>query len=237
MKKSVHCVAFDAVGTLIYPEPSVSKVYWNAGQQFGSKQTLDQVRAGFQRVFQDMAAGARGDFSTSEVEEKERWKQIVGQVLFDVADLDPCFEMLHAYFAEPTAWRAFPEVAETLQTLEAQGMKIVVASNFDERLHPVCDELPELRPLCERVISASIGWHKPSPNFYRHLIQIAGCPAEQILMVGDDLENDVIAAQANGLQAVWINREDPHSTPAIRDLRELLSSPWTPKEIHVSRRP
>ena len=227
----VQCVAFDAVGTLIYPEPSVSKVYWNAGRQFGSQQTLDQVRARFQQTFQDLAAGPRGDYSTSEIEEKERWRQIVRQVLFDVQDHAGCFEMLHAHFATAAAWRTFPDVEETLRCLEALGMKVLVASNFDERLHPICDTLPDLRPLRDRVISASIGWHKPSPKFYRHLVEIAGCPAEQILIVGDDLENDVIAAQANGLQAVWINREEDDSTSAIRDLRDLLSPSWNLVDI------
>jgi putative hydrolase of the HAD superfamily len=220
----VRCVAFDAVGTLIFPEPSVSRVYWSAGQEFGSLQTLDQVRTGFQQVFQDLAAGARGDYSTSEVEEKARWRQIVERVLHDVTDLDACFDMLHAHFGRPDAWRTFPDVAETLQQLADQGLKVVIASNFDERLHPVCDELPDLRPLQERVISATIGWHKPSPNFYAHLIDIAGCPAEEILMVGDDLENDVVAAQASGLQAVLINREAPHSEVSISDLRRLVGS-------------
>lgn len=217
-------MAFDAVGTLIFPEPSVSRVYWTAGQKFGSRQTLDQVRTGFQQVFQDLAPGARGDYSTSEVEEKARWRQIVEQVLHDVTDLDACFDRLHAHFGRTDAWRTFPDVAETLQQLADQGLKVVIASNFDERLHSVCDELPDLRPLQERVISATIGWHKPSPNFYSHLIEIAGCPAEEILMVGDDLENDVVAAQASGLQAVLINREAPHSEASISDLRQLVGS-------------
>lgn len=220
----IRCVAFDAVGTLIYPEPSVSKVYWNAGQQFGSQLSLDAVRTGFQHAFQSLAQGTRGDYSTSEGEEKERWRQIVSQVLFDATDPEACFEALHAHFAQPTAWRTFPDVAETLQWLHAEGLKIVVASNFDERLHPLCDELPELALLQERVISACIGWHKPSPHFYTHLIEVAGCPAEQILMVGDDLENDVIAAQASGLQAIWINREGHSSPDAISDLRQLVES-------------
>ncbi|MDB5341297.1 MAG: yjjG [Planctomycetaceae bacterium] len=215
-------MAFDAVGTLIYPEPSVSKVYWNVGRQFGSQQTLDQVRTEFQQAFQDLAGGARGDYSTSETEEKERWRHIVSQVLFDVIDPDACFEDLHAHFGKPSAWRTFPDVAETLQHLDAQGIEVLVASNFDERLHPLCDELPELRLLRKRVVSASIGWHKPSPHFYTHLIEVAGCPADQILMVGDDLENDVVAAQASGLPAVWINREGGSSEAAISDLRQLV---------------
>lgn len=168
--------------------------------------------------------GARGDYSTSETEEKERWRQIVSQVLFDVPDLNACFADLHAHFGKPSAWRTFPDVAETLQQLDVQGIKVLVASNFDERLHPICDELPDLSPLRERVVSARIGWHKPSPHFYTHLIDVAGCPADQILMVGDDLENDVVAAQASGLQAVWINREGRTSKAGITDLRQLVGS-------------
>lgn len=220
----IRCVAFDAVGTLIYPEPSVSKVYWNTGQRFGSQQTLDQVRTRFQQVFQDMAAGVRGDYSTSEIEEKERWRQIVGQVLFDVQDQEACFAALHAHFGQPAAWRTFPDVAETLRELDSRGVEVLVASNFDERLHPLCDELPDLRPLRKRVVSASIGWHKPSVNFYTRLVEIAGCAAEQILMVGDDLENDVVAARDSGLQAVWINRDGDVSATSITDLRQLVGS-------------
>ncbi len=225
----IRCVAFDAVGTLIYPEPSVSKVYWEAGQQHGSRQTQEQVRAGFSKVFQDLSLGVRGDYSTSEAEEKARWKQIVEQVLFDATNLDSCFESLHAYFGRPAAWRAFPDVSETLNLLVDQGFNVIVASNFDERLHPICDELPELRHLSRRVISASIGWHKPSPHFYAHLVEIAGCPADQILMVGDDHENDVAAAKVSGLQAVLINRQGHETDSEITDLRRL--SHWCGNRI------
>lgn len=221
MSESIRCVAFDAVGTLIYPEPSVAKVYWQIGQEYGSRQTLEQVRAGFQTAFQELSRGVRGDYSTSETEERDHWRQIVEQVLFDSTDLENCFATLHAYFGQPAAWRAFPDVAETLQLLVEQGFEVMVASNFDERLHPICDTLDELRPLRRRVISATIGWHKPSPHFYTHLIEMANCPADQILMVGDDLENDVTAARTSGLRAVWIDRNGSRDQGTITDLRQL----------------
>jgi putative hydrolase of the HAD superfamily len=222
MPQSNRCVAFDAVGTLIYPEPSVAKAYWDIGKEYGSQQTLDEVRSGFKTAFQDLSLGVRGDYSTSEVEEKARWRQIVDRVLFDTQDPDRCFERLHHHFSQPDVWRVFPDVAETMERLIESGIEVLVASNFDERLHPICDGLHELRHLRRRVISASIGWHKPSPQFYQHLVQTAGFPAEQILMVGDDLDNDVIAARASGLQAVWINRDGPSGPDAITDLRQLV---------------
>lgn len=221
MPPPIRCVAFDAVGTLIYPEPSVSKAYWEIGQRHGSQQTLEQVRTGFSTAFDELSRGIRGDYSTSEAEEKDRWREIVSRVLPDVADLAGCFETLHHHFSQPAAWRAFPDVAEALTALIKRGVDVLVASNFDERLHPICDGLPELRQLHRRVISATIGWHKPSPRFYAHLVDSAACPAEQILMVGDDLENDVYSAQASGLQAIWINR-DTSGVGSINDLRQLV---------------
>lgn len=45
---------------------------------------------------------------------------------------------------------------------------------------------------------------KPSPDFYRELVQSLGVPAGQCLMVGDDVEADVAAAVACGLQAALV---------------------------------
>jgi HAD superfamily hydrolase (TIGR01458 family) len=45
---------------------------------------------------------------------------------------------------------------------------------------------------------------KPSPDFYRQLVQSLEVPAEQCLMVGDDVEADVAAAVACGLQAALV---------------------------------
>ncbi|MDB5388188.1 MAG: dUMP phosphatase [Planctomycetaceae bacterium] len=222
MVSKITCVAFDAVGTLIYPEPSVSKVYWQIGSQYGSKYTLDEVQIRFQQTFQDLASGTRNDYSTSEAEEFERWRQIVQRVLSDADDIDRCFEQLHAHFALPCAWRCFPDVAETLHGLTSNGIKILVASNFDARLNALCDQMPELNLVRERVISACIGWHKPSPGFYSELVKLADRSASEILMVGDDLENDVIAARASGLQAVLIDRSGVAENGVITDLRQIL---------------
>jgi putative hydrolase of the HAD superfamily len=223
VNSKITCVAFDAVGTLIYPEPSVSKAYWNVGQQFGSKLALDEVRSRFQRAFQDLAGGPRNDYSTNESEEFERWRQIVQVVLSDADDLDQCFERLYAHFASPTAWRCFPDVAETLQNLVATGIDGLVASNFDERLNSLCDQLPELKPLRRRLISAQIGWHKPSPHFYSQLVRLADCAPAQILMVGDDWDNDVLAARNAGLRALLIDRSSTTRDDTLTDLRQILN--------------
>jgi len=45
---------------------------------------------------------------------------------------------------------------------------------------------------------------KPSPEFFREGLDVLGMRAERVAMVGDDLENDVLAAQAVGMMGVLV---------------------------------
>jgi HAD superfamily hydrolase (TIGR01458 family) len=53
---------------------------------------------------------------------------------------------------------------------------------------------------------------KPAPQFFAAGLQALGLPAERVAMVGDDLDNDVLAAQAVGVTGVLVrtgkSRED-----------------------------
>jgi FMN phosphatase YigB (HAD superfamily) len=58
------------------------------------------------------------------------------------------------------------------------------------------------------VIGTSDGWgaEKPGSEFFQRLIQEAGSPAEQILYVGDRLDNDVKPAQQQGIATAFLRR-------------------------------
>lgn len=45
----------------------------------------------------------------------------------------------------------------------------------------------------------NIGYCKPNPDYYREILRYLGCRAEDCLMVGNDVEEDMMAAQAAGL--------------------------------------
>jgi hypothetical protein len=51
------------------------------------------------------------------------------------------------------------------------------------------------------VESAELGLDKPAPGFYRAMIQAAGCPVEQILHVGNRMDNDVVMPAVMGMRA------------------------------------
>jgi len=228
MFSEIQCIAFDAVGTLIYPDPPVAEVYFQAGKKFGSLLTQDQVQRRFRSAFREVYSDT--EFATNEEAERLRWRAIVEKVFAcpDPQQASACFEELHRHFGRAESWSCFPEVAETIGQLAQNGYQLMVASNFDKRLHRLCDELSALAFLKKRVISSEVGFRKPSPHFYQALVESAGVPQESILMVGDDFENDVLGANESGIEAVHLDRFSRASddkldlAPRIQSLTELL---------------
>jgi putative hydrolase of the HAD superfamily len=223
----IEWIAFDAVGTLIFADPPAAAVYHQIGRQYGSRLTLNEVERLFSEAF---ARHARtGELASSEAIEREFWRMVVGEVLDDVENFAACFVELHAWFAKPIAWRCFPDVGATLEVLHARGYRLALASNFDGRLHSVREGLPELEPIERCVVSSEAGWRKPHAGFFAALQRACGSQAEQILMVGDDLEGDVRGAQRAGLPARLFMRDPAAQTeidPAItlRTLPELIDA-------------
>jgi putative hydrolase of the HAD superfamily len=224
----VRCVVFDAVGTVIEPVPPAGEMYYQVARKHGSRISAEEIAFRFQRQFRETEWNDKGDSDeaglvTSESIERERWRTIVTHVIDDVADTEACFEELFSHFARPASWRCFPDVPETIAALRQAGFKIALASNFDSRLHAVCNGWPALRDIDIRVISAEVGFRKPSRRFFEALRNATGCEASELFMVGDNRENDVSGARASGIAGILINRRGADDADSIRDLHELLA--------------
>ena len=214
---SIRAIFFDAVGTLLHLSPSAAEVYAEAGAKFGCALPIDVICERFRTAFQQQdAEDARNSWATTEERELRRWQEIVNSV-FESSNAE-LFDHLWRYFAQPSAWRLLPEIGEVLAQLSRRKIILGMASNFDRRLHSVAAGFPELTPLRLRLLSAEIGWRKPSLKFFAELVQSANCEPEQILHVGDDPTNDYAGALAAGLQATLLN-----SNNGLRKLRQLLN--------------
>jgi len=235
--QSIRVVAFDVVGTLLEPVPGVGEIYHLIGQEFGCRRTLQEVTSRFREAF--AATESRPELLqqkgldpwwTSEAEEFRRWRQIVGLVLDDVSDLERCFQKIHDHFAKPSAWKIFPDVQPVIARLKQLGRTVVMASNFDNRLHHVWKGTSELSQVDDCFISSELGARKPSVGFFRMMCERLQVHPEEILMVGDDWENDVVAPRQIGLHAVWLNRkattgsQDFADRDSIHTLGQILPS-------------
>jgi putative hydrolase of the HAD superfamily len=221
----VDAVFFDAVGTLIHPEPPAALAYAEVGRRHGSKLAEAVIRQRFAAAFaREEAADAAAGLRTDEGREVRRWWSIVTAVLDDVRDPEMCFADLYEHFARPAAWRVEAEAAAVLRELAARGLVVGVASNFDRRLRGVAAGLPALADVRHLVISSEVGWRKPAPPFFAALAEVAGVPAPRILLAGDDWDNDYVGAQAAGLRVVLFDPrgQAPADGRRICRLAELL---------------
>ncbi len=220
---TIRAVCFDAVGTLIHPDPEVGEVYARAGRRHGIEVPSDEIRRRFRRAFlgqdeEDAAAANR----TSEERERRRWEAIVAEVFHHQPDPRAPFAELWDHFGRPDAWTCYPDVSAALEALSALGLRLVIASNFDRRLRRVVTGLPALHHCRDLVISSEIGWRKPAPGFFLALSKHTGCSASELLLVGDSVTNDYDGGKAAGLNVVLLARDRPSEPPnRISRLDEL----------------
>jgi putative hydrolase of the HAD superfamily len=222
MSPQTAAVFFDAVGTLIHPEPSAALVYAEIGRRYGSSYSVADIAARFSRAFAaEEAADHAACLHSSENREFRRWQNIVARVLDDVDDSAACFQELYQHFARPDAWRLEPEAPSVLECLAAKGYLLGLASNYDHRLRSVAAGLAGLKRLRYVVISSEVGWRKPAQEFFAAMCRLVELPAERILYVGDDPVNDYTGARAAGLEAVLFDQRDRHPDLDGRRLRTL----------------
>jgi putative hydrolase of the HAD superfamily len=214
----VRAIAFDAVGTLIVPDPPVAAVYHTTGRRYGSRLPQAEIGLRFGAAFRaeedsDRATGWR----TDPVREAERWQRIVGMVLDDVTDREACFQDLWHHFASPTSWRCLLDAGAVLAELSRRGFAVGLASNFDGRLRAVAAGLPELRPIGPVIVSAEVGWRKPAKEFFDAVVQAFDCAPNEVLLIGDDYQNDYVGAKAAGLRAVLLGDDINSLTELVLD--------------------
>ena len=105
-----------------------------------------------------------------------------------------------------------PGTGEMLKTLKGSYL-IGLLSNFTHA--PAAKEIMDrmgLTPFFDVVvISGELGYCKPHPLVFRHLIDRLGVEKNQILYVGDDPEPDIAGAKRAGIQPIWMTYVRDHN--------------------------
>ena len=98
----------------------------------------------------------------------------------------------------------YPDVRPALGRLREAGVWLGVAGNQTVRSGAILRSLG----LPVDLIATSDDWgvEKPDPAFFQRVAQVAPCDADEILYVGDRLDNDIRPAAAAGLRTGLIRR-------------------------------
>lgn len=76
------------------------------------------------------------------------------------------------------------------------------------------------------ILSDAVGINKPHPDIFRFALKQASCPAEKTIMIGDNLQTDIIGARNSGIDQLWFNPESKATetiqpTFTVRRLNEI----------------
>lgn len=145
-----------------------------------------------------------GETLVDEAATYERW-EAEGVTTFVFADRD-----LH------------PDALPCFEALRAHGLRLGAAGNMFAHHEDFLRSHVDFVGSSERW-----GVEKPAEGFFARVVEESGVPAEEIVYVGDRVDNDVVPAVAAGLRAVRIRRgahahiDSPPGTITIDSLAQL----------------
>lgn len=216
---SVRAVTFDVGGTLIEPWPSVGHVYAEVAAKYGRPGISPEL---LNRNFA-VEWKKKQNFQHTEAD----WAGLVDSTFADLLDTPPSrtfFPVLYGRFAEPNAWRVCGDVLPALDHLASRQLSLAIISNWDERLRPLLQRLGLHRYFDTITVSCEVAFAKPSPVIFEVAAQKLGIPAENILHVGDNRNEDVDGARSAGFQALMIDRSsNDRGGDVIASLEDLAA--------------
>ncbi len=98
----------------------------------------------------------------------------------------------------------YPDVRPALSKLQAMGIWVGIVGNQTIRSGQILRSLQ----LPTDFIATSDDWgvEKPSAAFFSKVVEVAPCDGDEIVYVGDRIDNDVAPAKAAGMRTAYIQR-------------------------------
>jgi HAD superfamily hydrolase (TIGR01549 family) len=98
----------------------------------------------------------------------------------------------------------YPDVRPTFALLREMGKRLLIAGNQPRQAKNALQAMDLGADAI--LISADLGFEKPSRGFFERVSQASAATPDEVLYVGDRLDNDVLPAKAMGMQAALIRR-------------------------------
>lgn len=133
------------------------------------------------------------------------------KIFFQKQNLKGDLEALKFFGLKKTPWHRedeilYPEAEEILRYLHDKGYLIGVIANQGLGTEKRLKNFGIRRYFSSITASAEEGIEKPDPEIFRRAFKSAGCSAENSVMIGDRLDNDIVPAKSLGMKTVWIKQ-------------------------------
>ena len=131
-------------------------------------------------------------------------------------------EELQAYHQRDNLWESTSDdVRPALAALRARGLRLVVVSNANGRLHHLFDRIGLLDAFDFVFDSHHEGVEKPDPRYFEIALARSGATAASTIHVGDLYHVDVVGARAAGITPVLLDVADLYPDADCHRIRSL----------------
>lgn len=123
---------------------------------------------------------------------------------------------------------------KVLDRLKGTYRLLLLTNGSPELQQTKLDLTPELVPYFDEiVVSGAFGRGKPDPAIFEHALKRMDISRHEAVMVGDNLNTDILGANQAGITSVWVNR---HAAAADRirpdhEIQSLTQLPALLEEI------
>jgi HAD superfamily hydrolase (TIGR01549 family) len=200
------------------------------GPLYGDRPYYEALLAGIKEVRPDVDEDAYwAEFEACRRDQRGPFTQRLVRRFVRGSEVERAIEVGKARWSYPPE-SLHPDVRPTLDALRG-SYRLGVLANQERWIRETMtrDGLDGVFEMWS--ISAEVGADKPDPAIFEHALALAGSPPERCVMVGDRLDNDIEAAKAHGMRAVWLLRGEAPDQPtpdqlavpdaAVRSLTEL----------------
>jgi putative hydrolase of the HAD superfamily len=213
-------VFLDALGTLVELQPPAPRLRALLGER-GFEVSLEQAERGFAaEISYYLAHHLEGSDRAALDDLRDRCVTELMRGL-DADGLD------HATAREAMlaslSFVPFAEVPGALAALRDAGHRLLVVSNWDCSLADWLGPAGLLENVEAVVSSGEVGAAKPDARIFERALSLAGARADEVVHVGDSIDNDIAGARALGLRAILVARDgsEPRGVETVRSLSEL----------------
>ncbi|MFJ3389272.1 HAD family hydrolase [Lysinibacillus sp. NPDC086135] len=103
----------------------------------------------------------------------------------------------------------YEDTFDVLDKLKGKYQLVLLTNGAPSLQNLKLEITPEIAPYFDHIIiSGDFGKGKPDASIFEYVMEQAGIIADDAVMVGDNLNTDILGSSRVGMRNVWINREN-----------------------------